>query len=377
MTESEAILPRSGARILVDALKIHGARMAFGVPGESFLAILDALHDARDQIKLVICRQEGGAANMADAYGKLTGEPGILFVTRGPGASNATIGIHTAFQDSTPLIMFIGQVGTDFMDREAFQEIDYRRVYGSMAKDVVQIDRADRIPEYVSRAFHIAVSGRPGPVVVALPEDMLTQTAAVPDAARYQRVAAHPGERDMQTLREMLSRADRPLMILGGTGWTEQACADLRAFSEANELPVATAFRRQNLFDNRLPNYAGDVGIGINPTLANRVRNADLLLAIGPRLGEMTTSGYTLIEPPRPKQKLIHVHAGAEELGRVYQADLAIHSGMPEFAAALRTVPQIQRRSWVEWRDGAHADYEAWLKPGPMPGKLDLGSVMV
>ena len=351
--------------------------MAFGVPGESYLAVLDALYDARDEIPFIICRQEGGAANMAEAYGKLTGEPGLLFVTRGPGASNATIGLHTAFQDSTPLIMFIGQVGSDFMDREAFQEIDYRRVYGHMTKWVAQIERADRVPEYISRAYHTAVSGRPGPVVLALPEDMLTQTASVPDTDRYRRIAAHPGAGDMHELREMLQAAERPLVILGGSGWTEQACADLRAFVEANDLPVATVFRRANLYDNRLPNYAGDMGIGLNPALARRIEAADVLLVIGTRLGEMATSGYTLLEVPRPRQKLIHVLAGAEELGRVYQAALPINSGMPEFAAALRALPPVQRRTWIEWKDGAHADYEAWLTPTPASGPVDLGAVMV
>ena len=373
----ESSVSRTGAQILVDALKIHGARMAFGVPGESYLAVLDALHDAHEQIPFIICRQEGGAANMAEAYGKLTGEPGLLFVTRGPGASNATIGLHTAFQDSTPLIMFIGQVGSDFMDREAFQEIDYRRVYGHMTKWVAQIERADRMPEYISHAYHTAVSGRPGPVVLALPEDMLTQTASIPDAGRYHRVAAHPGAGDMRKLREMLEGAERPLVILGGSGWTEQACADMRAFAEANDLPVTTVFRRANLYDNRLPNYAGDMGIGLNPALARRIGAADVLLVVGTRLGEMATSGYTLLEVPRPRQKLIHVLAGAEELGRVYQAALPINSGMPEFAAALRALPPVQRRSWVEWKDGARADYEAWLAPTLSSRQVDLGAVMV
>jgi len=374
---SESFPVRTGAQILVDALKIHGARMAFGVPGESFLAVLDALHDAKNQIPFINCRNEGGAANMAEAYGKLTGEPGILFVTRGPGASNAMIGLHTAQQDSTPMIMFIGQVGTDFMDREAFQEVEYRRVYGSMTKWVAQIDRADRMAEYVSRAYHTAVSGRPGPVVLALPEDMLRQTAAVPDAERYKRVAAHPGPADMRKLRDMLDGAQRPLVILGGSGWSEQACADMRAFAEANDLPVATAFRRANLYDNRLPNYVGDVGIGVNPALATRVKNSDLLLVVGARMGEMASSGYTLLDVPRPKQRLVHVLSGAEELGRVYQGELLINSGMPEFAAALRALPGVQRKPWLEWKDGARADYEKWLVPGPTPGDVDMGAVMV
>ena len=369
--------PRSGGQLLVDALKVHGVDLVFGVPGESYLAVLDALYDARDQIRYIICRQEGGAANMADAYGKLTGRPGICFVTRGPGATNASVGIHTAFQDSTPLILFIGQVGNDFVEREAFQEIDYRRMYGQMAKWVAQIDRADRVPEYVSRAFQTAVSGRPGPVVLAMPEDMLTETAAVADTGRYQRVAAHPGESDMSRLRGMLAQAKRPFVILGGSGWTARACADFRAFAEAWDLPVGTAFRRQDLYDNRLPNFVGDVGIGINPALADRIKNCDLLLALGTRLGEMTTGGYTLIDVPRPKQKFVHVYPGAEVLGHVYQADLPVLSGMPEFAEAARRLAPESARAWKDWTRAARADYEEWLRPGEMPGALDFGEVMV
>ena len=377
MKLGESVRARTGAQLLVDALKVHGVDLAFGVPGESFLAVLDALYDAREQIRFVICRQEGGAAYMAEAYGKLTGRPGICFVTRGPGASNAAIGIHTAYQDSTPLVLFIGQVGNDFVEREAFQEMDYRRMYGQMAKWVAQIDRADRVPEYVSRAFHTAVSGRPGPVVLALPEDMLTETAAVADTGRYQRVAAHPGEADMQKLREMLAQAKRPFVILGGSAWNAQACADFRAFAEANDLPVGTAFRRQDLYDNRLPNFVGDVGIGINPALAERIKSSDLLLAIGPRLCEMTTGGYTLIDVPRQKQKFVHVHAGAEVLGRDYAPDLPILSGMPEFAQAARRLPPVDSRAWKEWTRAARADYDEWIRPGEMPGELDLGEVMV
>jgi len=361
----------------VDALKVHGVDIAFGVPGESYLAVLDALYDARDTIRFTICRQEGGAANMAEAYGKLTGRPGICFVTRGPGATNAAIGIHTAQQDSTPLILFIGQVGNDFVEREAFQEIDYRRMYGQMAKWVAQIDRADRVPEYISRAFHTAVSGRPGPVVLALPEDMLTETATVPDTGRYHRIAAHPGETDLQKLREMLAQSKRPFVILGGSAWTPEACADIRAFVEANDLPVGTSFRRQDLYDNRLPNFAGDVGIGINPAVSERIKTSDLLIAIGPRLCEMTTGGYTLVDVPRPKQKFVHVHAGAETLGRVYEPDLPILSGMPEFAQAVRRLAPAEPCPWKEWTRAARASYEEWIRPGEMPGDVDMGQIMV
>jgi acetolactate synthase-1/2/3 large subunit len=376
MKTSATIPARTGGQILVDALKVHGVDIAFGVPGESYLEVLDALHGAREKIQFIICRQEGGAAYMAEAYGKLTGRPGICMVTRGPGASNAAIGVHVAQQDSTPFILFVGQVGNDFVERDAFQEVDYRRMFGQMAKWVAQIDRADRIPEYVNRAFHTAVSGRPGPVVLALPEDMLTETASVADTGRYKRVAAHPGEGDLRRLREMLAQAKRPFVILGGSGWDAQGCEDFRAFVEANNLPVGTGFRRQDLYDNRLPNFCGDVGIGINPALAERIKSADLVVAVGTRLDEMTTTGYSLINVPRPQQKFVHVQPGAESLGRVYEADLAIHSGMPEFAAAARKLQPVTSMAWSDWTQSARKDYEAWLEPGPTPGDVDMGRVM-
>jgi acetolactate synthase-1/2/3 large subunit len=375
MNPADTKLARSGAQILVDALKIHGVDMAFGVPGESYLAVLDALYDARDSIRFIICRQEGGAANMADAYGKLTGRPGICFVTRGPGAANASLGIHTAHQDSTPVILFIGQVGNDVVEREAFQEIDYRRMYGQMAKWVAQIDRAERVPEYLSHAFHTAVSGRPGPVVLALPEDMQTDTATVADTGRYQRVAANPGPSDMRNLREMLAKAQRPLMILGGGGWSREACENMRAFAEANNLPVACSFRCQDLIDNGDPHYVGDVAVGLNPKLAERIKTSDLLLVVGARMGEWTTVNYTLIDIPRPKQTFVHVHAGAEELGRVYQGDLLINSGMPEFASAARGLEPV-KRNWDEWTRSARADLEAWQQPVAVPGKVNMSEVI-
>jgi acetolactate synthase-1/2/3 large subunit len=375
MKVNDSTLARSGAQLLVDALKVHGVDTAFGVPGESYLAVLDALHDAQDQIKFIICRQEGGAANMAEAYGKLTGRPGICFVTRGPGATNASIGIHTAFQDSTPVILFIGQVGNDVVEREAFQEIDYRRMYGQMAKWVAQIDRADRVPEYISHAFHVATSGRPGPVVLALPEDMQTEVATVADTARYQRVAAHPGEADMLKLREMLAQAQRPFLMLGGGGWNRQSCDDMLAFATAFNLPVGCSFRCQDLIDNRDPHYVGDVAVGLNPALAERIKSSDLLLVVGPRLGEWTTVNYTLLDIPRPKQKLVHVHAGAEELGRVYQGELLVNSGMPEFAAAARKLQPV-KPAWDAWTRAARADLEAWQKPVTVPGKLNMSEVV-
>ncbi|MCL4183362.1 MAG: thiamine pyrophosphate-binding protein [Burkholderiaceae bacterium] len=356
---------RPGGHILADALATQGVETVFGVPGESYLAVLDGLYRHREQIRFVTCRQEGGAAFMADAWAKLTGRPGVVMVTRGPGATNASVGVHAAFQDSVPMVVFIGQVGTDFIDREAFQEIDYRRMFGQMAKWVAQIDRADRIPEYVARAFQIATSGRMGPVVLALPEDVLAQRATVPDAARHRPVCASPSDAQIGQLAALLARAQRPFVLLGGTGWTPQACEDLRAFAEANRLPVACAFRCQDLFDNRHAQYIGDVGIGVNPTLAARLGAADLVIAIGPRLGEMTTSGYSLLEAPRPRQQLVHVHAGVEELGRVYQADLMIAAGMPEIAAALRAV-QVDASAWAGSVAQARAEYEAWQREPPI-----------
>lgn len=354
---------RTGGQILVDALKTHGTDIVFGVPGESYLAVLDALHGS--PIRFIINRQEGGAAFMAEAYGKLTGRPGICFATRGPGATNASIGVHTAQQDSTPMILFIGQVGNDFAEREAFQEIDYRRMYGSMTKWVAQIDRADRIPEYVARAFQVATSGRPGPVVLALPEDMLTTTATVADARPYQPVQAAPSPAQVTRLRELLAAAQRPIVLLGGAGWNNAACNDIRRFAENNFLPVACAFRFQDLLDNRHPHYIGDVGIGINPKLATRMREADLILAIGPRLGEMTTGGYTLLEAPCPQQKLVHIHTSAEELGRVYQADLMINSGMQEIAAALAAMPAVDSSAWNHTVAEARNELEAWQAEPP------------
>ena len=364
---------RHGGRILADALAGHGVRAAFGVPGESFLPVLDGLHDLKDKLRFVICRQEGGASYMADAWGKLTGEPGVLFVTRGPGATNGAVGVHTAFQDSTPMLIFVGQVGSDFVEREAFQEIDYRRMYGPLTKWVAQIDRVERIPEYVSHAFHTATSGRPGPVLLALPEDMLFSDAAVADAPHFRTARAAPSPADMKELERLLSGAKRPFVLIGGGGWTKQAVDGLRAWAEAGGIPVGCGFRCQDYFDNRHPNYAGDVGIGVNPKLAQRVKDADLLLVIGERLGEMTTSAYTLLDVPSPKQVLIHVQSGAEELGRVYRATLPINANYEEFVLALKG---LKTPSWKEQSQSAHTDYLAWNKPIAMPGALHYGEVI-
>jgi acetolactate synthase-1/2/3 large subunit len=370
---------RSGGQILVDQLKIHGVELAFGVPGESYLAVLDALYDARDQIKFITCRMEAGAANMAEAYGKLTGRPGICFVTRGPGATHACVGLHTAFQDSTPMILFVGQVARDHMEREAFQEIDYRRMLGPVTKWVAEIPTADRIPEFVARAFHTAVSGRPGPVALALPEDMLVEQMAAVDTKRFVRSEPAPRPHDVNTMMHVLASAERPLAVLGGGGWTEKACHDVRVFLEAWHLPAVTSFRAKDRLDNRHPLYAGDMGIGIDSKLGARIAEADVLLVIGPRLGEMTTNGYTRLTPPVPKQRLIHVHPGAEELNRVYQAELAINAGAETFAyAALQATEMARparRHDWSAWARAAREDYEAFIKPVKTVGDVNPSEI--
>jgi acetolactate synthase-1/2/3 large subunit len=366
---------RSGGEILIGSLLAQRATHAFGVPGESYLAVLDALFDVRDRLPFIVCRHEGGAAYMAEAYGKLTGRPGILFVTRGPGASNAAVGLHTAMQDSTPLIAFVGQVGGDTVDRQAFQEIDYRRMYGSVVKWVAQIDRAERIPEYVARAYRTAMSSRPGPVVLALPEDMLATRADAADVDHVDAIGASPSGADVAAVERLLRGARRPLVIVGGSRWTADARAALQRFAEASALPVACAFRQQDLFDNRHPNYAGDVGIGINPALAARVRDADVVLVIGERLGEMTTSGYSLLSVPTPTQALVHVHPGADELGSVYQPAIAIAATPGAFLAAIDGAaarsPHIDGAA-----TDAHAEYERWRAPRAVPGAVDLWQIV-
>ena len=366
---------RHGGKILADALAAQGVKLAFGVPGESYLPVLDGLHDLQDRLRFVVCRQEGGASYMAEAYGKLTGEPGVLFVTRGPGATNGAIGVHTGFQDSTPMVVFIGQVPNEFAEREAFQEIDYRRMYGPMAKWVAQIDRVERIPEYVSRAFHTAVAGRPGPVVLALPEDTLFSEAAVADAPKHHTVRPAPAPSQIEELRRLLAGAERPFVIVGGGGWTREASVSLQKWVEANGLAAGTSFRCQDLFDNRSPNYVGDVGIGINPKLAQRVKEADVLLVIGARLGEMTTSAYSLVDAPVPRQALVHVHAGAEELGRVYRPALAINSGMAQFVDAVRGLA-FAKPAWRQATETARQEFLEWTEPRAMPGAVQYGEII-
>jgi len=357
---------RLAGHALVEALIAQGVDTVFGVPGESYLAVLDGLHEHRERVRFVACRHESGAGFMADAHARLSLRPGVVFVTRGPGATNVSIAVHTAFQDSVPLIVFVGQVASDQRDREAFQEVDYRQFFSpgtlGMAKWVAEIQDADRLPEYVARAFRAAMQGRPGPVVLSLPEDMLT---AMTDAAvlpRVEPVTCWPAPGDLRQLRERLLAASRPLMIVGGQGWTPESVQALQRFAENWQLPVGCAFRWQDTFDNRHPLYAGDVGIGINPKLAQRVRDADLILAVGVRLGEMTTGGYSLIEPPKARQTLVHLHPGAEELGRVYQADLMLQCSLSLAGKALETVAAPTAVPWEAWTQSAAADYAANLE---------------
>jgi acetolactate synthase I/II/III large subunit len=366
---------RTGGQILVDQLEIHGVEMTFGVPGESYLGLLDALYDS--EIRYITCRHESGATIMAEAYGKLTGRPGIAMVTRGPGGTNGSPGVHIARQDSTPMILLIGQVARAMRGREAFQEIDYRQMFGGIAKWVAEIDDPTRIPELLARAFHTATSDRPGPVVLALPEDMLTEPAACADAVRYQPVQAHPAPEDMIRLRTLLASARRPFVILGGGGWSARARADIEAFAGTFDLPVGVSFRRQDYFDNGHRCYAGHVGISVAPPLSNRIRDADLLLLIGTRLGEASSRSYTLIDVPEPKQTLVHVHPGADELGLVYTPDLPIHAGVRAFAAAARGLQPVDTSAWRAETEAAHAQYLASLTPPPGPGQLQLGDVLV
>jgi len=363
-----------GGHVLVDALRTNGVDMVFGVPGESYLAVLDGLHDA-NSIQTIICRQEGGSAMMAEAYGKLTGRPGVCLVTRGPGATNASAGIHIAMQDSTPMVVLVGQVAREMMDREAFQEIDYRRMFGQLTKWVAQIEDTDRIPEYISRAFHTATSGRPGPVVLALPEDMLAEYVTPRDMDPYHKIEAHPGPEDLERFRSMLAAAKSPVMIVGGGGWDAEACKRVEAFSSANNLPVGASFRCQDYFDNRHPNYIGHIGIGLPEPLKQRLENTDLMIVLGARLGEITTGGYTLLDIPRPKQTLVHIHAGAEELGQVYQADLPINAAPRAFAAALSRMEPVDSAAWKESTAQGHADYLSTIEPKPVPGAVQMGEI--
>jgi acetolactate synthase-1/2/3 large subunit len=364
---------RHGGKILVDQLAIQGVKRVFSVPGESFLAALDGLYDSN--IQNIVCRQEGGAAMMAEAYGKMTGRPGVLFVTRGPGATNASAGIHIAKQDSTPMVVFIGQIARHHRDREAFQEVDYRAMFGTVAKWATEVDQIERLPEYISRAFHIACSGRPGPVVLALPEDMLSGMAEVADlpAPAAQPNAVSPAQ--IEALTTALATAQRPLVIAGGPGWSQEAAENLARFAENWGLPVAVSFRRQDRMNNDHVNYAGDLAVGMNPKLGQRLAAADLLLVLGSRFGDIVTNGYELLDPTHPGPRILHVHPDAGELGRVFHPALAVAAPTTEIVAALAQSP-ASPGNWQEWTAQARAEYEAWLKPAVTPGAVKMEQVI-
>lgn len=366
---------RHGGQLLVDQLGIEGCDTAFCVPGESYLAALDGLHGSND-IRTVICRQEGGAAMMAEAYAKMTGKLGAAFVTRGPGATNASIGVHIARQDSTPMILFVGQVALGMEDREAFQEVDFKQMFSPLAKWAAEIRQTDRIPEYVARAAHTARSGRPGPVVLALPEDMLSAQSGVNTVAASPLATAQPSDADIAAVSKALGQAKRPIMVIGGPGWNNEIRSQVTAFAERLDIPVIATFRYQDYMDNRHPNYAGHMGIGIDPALGKRILESDLLLVMGPRLGEMTTGAYSLVKSPSPAQKLIHVHPGAEELGSVYRADVPVLATLGAFAARLKDVEAPGSLPWKDWTSGARADLDAFSRPIESPGAVKMEQIV-
>jgi acetolactate synthase-1/2/3 large subunit len=365
---------RSGGQILVDQLELHGAELAFGVPGESYIDVLDALRDST--VRFVTCRHEAGAANMAEAYGKLTNRPGLCLVTRGPGAMQAAVGVHTASQDGTPFILLVGQISRADVEREAFQELDYRRVFSSFAKWVAQIDQVERIPELLARAFRVATSGRPGPVVLALPEDVLSELADVRDASPSTPAQAAPGDAELASLHVLLERAERPLVVVGGQPWTGEAGASLARWCEASEVPVAAAWRSQDYVSNDSGCYAGHLGLGADPSLRDRLRDADLLLVVGARLGDIETDGFATIVPPGDGRTLVHVHPDPNELGRVYEPALGIVASGPRFASALERLEPLAGGGRGAALAAARSAYLDTLEGRSLPGAVQLTEVM-
>lgn len=366
---------RTGGQLVVDCLLALGAEKSFGVPGESYLAVLDALHDTQGRLDYVLCRQEGGAAFMAAAWGKLTGQPGICFVTRGPGATNASIGVHTAMQDSAPMLLFVGQVATSMKGREAFQELDYRAVFGTMAKWAVEIDEAARIPEILSRAWKEATTGRPGPVVIALPEDMLTDlTDAAPLSGPVRLSEPEPAAEALAEAREILGGAKRPLILYGGCNWSDAGRSALKEFAEASDIPVVSIFRYQDQFDNHSPVFCGEAGVGMAEPVKRLIREADAILALNTRFGENSTDGYTLYDMPEPAQKIVHVHGSDLEIGKVYAPRLGIQAGPNAFARALAAGGPV-RGDWAAWRAQGRADWEASFDLPDQPSPVDMGKV--
>jgi acetolactate synthase I/II/III large subunit len=373
---SETPGTRAGGRMLVDALRLHGVDRLFCVPGESYLEVLDALYDT-PQIALIVAKHEGAAANMAEADGKLTGRPGVCFVTRGPGASHASIGVHTAFHDSTPMILFIGQVQRNVRGREAFQEVEFRQMFAPLAKWVAEVESADRIPEYVLRAFQVATSGRPGPVVLSLPEDVLGEQSAACDTKPYQAVQTAPRDGDLAALRDELHKASHPLLIVGGSMWSEAGCAALARFAEANALPVLASFRRQDLIDNRHACYAGHLSLGLPPHLQQRVKAADVIVALGSRLGDVTTMTYSLLEPPRIAARLVHIHPDPNELNRIYQADLPILAAPSAAAVRMSEMRPVESPRWRSWTADARREYEKFIEVSEKGGRQGVDMAVV
>jgi acetolactate synthase I/II/III large subunit len=366
----------TAAQVIVDTLVNQGISHAFAVPGESYLPVLDALYEVKDRLRLITCRHEAAASNMAEAYGKLTGKPGVALVTRGPGATQASVGVHTARQDSTPMLLLVGQVGTDMLQREAFQEIEYRLMFAAVAKRVFVIDRADRAAELVAAAYSQAVSGRPGPVIVVLPEDVLGEEARPAVTEQIAPVEAAPDDAAITRLAEILEEAERPILWVGGPCWSNEAGASLKRFVQASGLPVVTSWRRKDRFDNMHPNYVGELGLG-DANLLRRFALADLVVALGTRLGEVTTEGYGLLDLPCPKQRLVHIHPDGDTLGAVYRPALAIQASMRLATAALADLgPLLDAKRWAAWTQASRADYEAWTAPTPVGEGVNMAEVV-
>ena len=365
---------RHGGHILVDQLKVNGIKRVFSVPGESFLAALDGLYNSG--IENIVCRQEGGAAMMAEADAKITSSPGVVFVTRGPGATNASSGIHIAMQDSTPLIVFVGQVPLAHRDREAFQEIDYERFFSPIAKWVAEVKDLKRLPEYISRAFQVSQGGRPGPVIISLPEDILSGVCEVPDRPRVVLGQQFTSDSEVKKIEKAIIKAERPLVIAGGTGWSKEAVKNLGVFVKNFNLPVATTFRRQHLMDNRHDCYIGDLGTGMNPALAKTVKESDLIIAIGTRLGEIATGGYELIDPKKPEQKIIHIHKDPNELGHVYQPTLSVLSSTENILNQFIDLPKLVNPEWSARTNEVRNNYLNWITPKETPGPVKLEKII-
>ena len=362
MTKNKSFI-KSGGSLLVDSLSANQAKHIFIVPGESFLGALDAFLDRKDEIKIVNARHEAGASNMAEAYGKLTGEPGLAYVTRGPGACHASVGVHIAFQDSTPMVLIVGDVSKKFRDREAFQEVDFRSFFRPISKWVAEINDPDRVPEYVNRAFSLATSGRPGPVVLVTPEDMLTENTKVKVPSFSPIIKGEMSSIGLNAVREKLENAKKPLFIIGGSGWTNNSISSFHKFINENNIPVTTSFRRQDLFDHKDDNFVGSFGTSVSPKLVSSVASSDLIIVLGARLGEMTTQGYSIISPQGKAKNMVHIHVDPNELNKVYNAEVCINVSVEECCKGLKDLRIEKSRSWQVWRSQLRKKYLEDIKP--------------